>query len=360
MLLSDHKKRIKKNVYHLCIFTLPFLVMVLTGCAGVHHDQIPDPEAAFLAYCEKKVGQYENEGALKKALLYLRMVHELNPADASAPNKIAQMEKDIQRLAQSHFNMGMAAYEKGDLEGAKKAFLTALRYAPQHQKALGRLKKLTAQKGTTTYRVEKDDTYKHIARKVYQDPTKDFLIAYFMGRELTEPPEPGTDVQLPLLGHISASKPKIQKPAPIPVEQKLSRAKASLENKKYDAVLKGIESILSHNPKNKEALALKNAACYGLGKEMESKGRYYNALNWFTLVDSEYPDIKETISLVRTKMQYAADVYYRKGVRHFVDEDLQKAIQQWEKALEINPDHQKAKADIQKAKTLLKELNQLQ
>ena len=47
-----------------------------------------------------------------------------------------------------------------------------------------------------------------------------------------------------------------------------------------------------------------------------------------------------------------ADAHYSAGMRRFLAEDLEGAIGEWEKALSLNPDHPKARRDIEKARRL--------
>lgn len=53
-------------------------------------------------------------------------------------------------------------------------------------------------------------------------------------------------------------------------------------------------------------------------------------------------------------LQEQAEIHYAKGMRHFLSEELDKAIEQWEETLRINPNHSNAKRDLQRARDLLK------
>jgi tetratricopeptide (TPR) repeat protein len=58
-------------------------------------------------------------------------------------------------------------------------------------------------------------------------------------------------------------------------------------------------------------------------------------------------------------LQEQADVHYAKGIKYFLSEELEKAIEQWEETLRINPNHPNAKRDLQRARNLLKNLRKL-
>ena len=59
-------------------------------------------------------------------------------------------------------------------------------------------------------------------------------------------------------------------------------------------------------------------------------------------------------------MQRQADIHYRQGVKYFVAENLQKAIDEWELVLRLNPQHPKARQDITNARKLIEKLEAIE
>lgn len=55
-------------------------------------------------------------------------------------------------------------------------------------------------------------------------------------------------------------------------------------------------------------------------------------------------------------VQEQADIHYAKGVKYFLSEELEKAIEEWEEAIRINPNHPQAKRDLQRARRMLHHL----
>lgn len=55
-------------------------------------------------------------------------------------------------------------------------------------------------------------------------------------------------------------------------------------------------------------------------------------------------------------LQEQAEIHYARGMKYFLSEELEKAIELWEETLRINPNHPNAKRDIQRARDLLKKL----
>jgi cytochrome c-type biogenesis protein CcmH/NrfG len=54
-----------------------------------------------------------------------------------------------------------------------------------------------------------------------------------------------------------------------------------------------------------------------------------------------------------------AQVHYRNGVKHFINEDLKSAIAEWEIALAYNPNHDKARENIENARRLMQKIEAL-
>ncbi len=54
-----------------------------------------------------------------------------------------------------------------------------------------------------------------------------------------------------------------------------------------------------------------------------------------------------------------ANSHYIKGVKYFTDEELDKAIKEWEETLDLDPNHPKAKKDIENARSLLQRLKEI-
>jgi hypothetical protein len=54
-----------------------------------------------------------------------------------------------------------------------------------------------------------------------------------------------------------------------------------------------------------------------------------------------------------------AEAHYIKGVKFFVEEDVEGAIQEWETTLSLEPNHPKAKKDIENARKLLQNLEKI-
>jgi tetratricopeptide (TPR) repeat protein len=140
------------------------------------------------------------------------------------------------------------------------------------------------------------------------------------------------------------------------LEKKLSLAQEYLRNNAWENVLNATEEILDHDPDNAQAKMLFSNASYNLGKSMLNKGHVAKAVDLLNRIDPSYEDTGQLLSLARARMKSQAETHYRDGVKHFINEDLEMAIKDWKKTLELNPEHPKAQQDIENAQRLLNKL----
>ncbi|MBW1824900.1 MAG: tetratricopeptide repeat protein, partial [Deltaproteobacteria bacterium] len=200
-----------------------------------------------------------------------------------------------------------------------------------------------------TYRGQQNDTLKKVAAYVYKDPEKDFLIAYFNDHDINKPLTPNTILELPVLDEKMPSK-------PLDTKNELVEARELFKAKEYQSVLHVVEKIVEYDPVNLDAYELANASYYELGKELQEKKKFQESLTMYNNIDPDYEGIQEAIAGLNKAVQEEAEVCYRRGVNFFVNEKLAEAIQEWEKTLELNPEHEEAQKNIEKARSILKKL----
>ena len=140
---------------------------------------------------------------------------------------------------------------------------------------------------------------------------------------------------------------------------KLALAQKHLNNHDYASAINVVEDILSQDPNNASAKKLFTAAHYALGKQLIEKNEDAMALETLNAIDASYQDTAQLRSMARARLNAQAESYYRAGVKHFLNEELEAAINSWKKALSLNPKHPKAGQDIENAQRLLEKWRDL-
>ena len=123
--------------------------------------------------------RYEKSGELPKALLCWEVVQTFQPTDEEVARKIADLKARMLALAEQHFKQGVSYYKSNSIPAARREFALTLYYNSEHTEALAYLKNRLNEEDYTLYEVNAGDTLREIARKTYNDPQKDFLIALF-------------------------------------------------------------------------------------------------------------------------------------------------------------------------------------
>jgi len=323
-----------------------------------------------------KASTYENQGNLRMALYYLNIAAHVSPHDKQLSQKSIDLKQRIDKKAKFHFTAGVALYREQQFEKARQAFLKTLVYNPQHAEALIYLKTRLSPFKFVSYTAKKGEKKKDIAKKIFQDSGKAFLISYFAAETVDqEILKQEIRMQLPYLGATPVKpKPKTAQqatstppadqtektePATFNIQLALAKADDLLKNKQYDNVLMIADEILYRNNFSKEAEDLINRVYFQKGHDFFNQKRYLEARTYLSFIDSESISTEEIRAKIKTLLDKQAETHYLKGVNYFINEDLENAILAWETVLKLNPDHAKATTDIQNAKQLLKKLRDL-
>lgn len=420
------------------------LVLAASICSCVPKRQsmqkTPPPPADIH---RERARNLEKQGELQQALFTWHIVARLEQNDKETVQKIQNLQQTINKFARTHFQQGIKHYKSGDYGKARTQFLITLRYKPDHRQARHYLKIRLQKPEQTTYLVQPGDSFTRIAEKIYKDPGKAYMIAYFNDLNPSKPLLIGTTLLLPTIdpkylrrrSNISIwleqaqsayknqrydetlsivqkineefpAHPKARRLADaaffdkgmdflnqkrylaavaqfkqvspdhkgrdqaiakarshikqLALEEKLSLAQEHLRNNAWEGVLNATEEILDHDPGNTQAKMLFSNASYNLGKLMLNRGQVAKAVALLNRIDPSYEDTGQLLSLARARMKSQAETHYRDGVKHFINEDLEMAIKDWKKALELNPEHPKARQDIENAERLLDKLKALE
>ena len=175
------------------------LFILLAGCAMMGSKS---PEALAKDYTAK-AQQFEKQGDLVEALKQYKLVLTVDPDNQMARQKIAALEPQMLKLADKHYKEGVKFYNKGQYGPARKEFLTALRYNPEHTKAKSRLagtsRDLGQVKRYILHTIQADESISTLAERYYGDYRKFHLIADYNEMEDPTRVKVGQDIKIPVI-----------------------------------------------------------------------------------------------------------------------------------------------------------------
>ncbi len=345
------------NAFKLHYLGLLFCLLLI-GCAALPPvSERPDLEKDTFRVLPKKYRlqaiEHERRKELYKALFCWEIVHGFTPHDPEALERIEALEIRIRKEADRHFQNGLDHFKKNSMQAARKELLNALTYNPDHKQALYYLKQHLTESDFILYETKEGATPRSIAREIYNDPDKDFLVAYFSNLDPGGRLKPGITLRLPIMESARTARPTYP-------EDMLAKAKALFTAGEYQKALSLAKNILEYSPTNKEARDLVNTSYYQLGTMFLEQKKYQQSLVMFKKLDMDYKNTREMVLYIEKQLQNQAENHYRQGFGYFLAEKPEEAVKEWEQTLRLDPSHPKAKRDLKRTRRLLENLRKLQ
>ena len=143
--------------------------------------------------------QLEKQGDLPAALEQYKLALTVDPKNSSARSNQERLSKKLSKLADERYNLGMKYYSQGKYGLARKEFLTALKYQPDHPKAAKMLVSREHNKMPkyTFHIIKPGESLSLIAKHYYGDVKKFDVIARFNKLEDATKVKPGQRIMIP-------------------------------------------------------------------------------------------------------------------------------------------------------------------
>ncbi|MBN1997160.1 tetratricopeptide repeat protein, partial [candidate division KSB1 bacterium] len=246
---------------------------------------------------------FENDGDLLNAQRRYQEILRLHPGHRSASERMEDLEKRIDVYVKKQMSQAISLYKKSKYSRSQKILSYILALRPDHREA-------------RTY-------YNRINQR-----TQDRFTGYF------------------------------------------EQGKTHFANKNWQAAKTYIDSALTVNPRSAEAKKLRQQADVNFtmdslmekGTSAYLSGSYNEALSLYNQVLGIDPENKDALEFKQKCMSLLAeqvDVIFNNGIRLYTEEKYRLAIAEFEKALEINPDHKGSLEYVKRARDRLEALNRL-
>lgn len=423
------------------------VTVILCGCAGrmdsvsAFFSAAPWWAAAQTDDIGERARSLEAQGELAMALDHWRLV-ELTAMDpAAAGREIMRLERRIAEAVDAHYQSGMSALRENRQAEARNHFLAALRLDPTFRPALIQINARFSPFPLAVHLSTPGDDPASVAKFVFGDEEKAFLVAWFNDLPVDQALTPGTLLILPklekpptkkarkkkrpnqlaqahallaqndlagalaLAGQANPDNPDVKSlihtihlkqataqteagmleaarsslarvPDGFPgkdaamqalqtslAEQQtilaLANARDHFDKGAYSQSLEMVERLLEEAPGSVEARNLANEARYRLALDHFDNKRFFEAREVLEKADKGHAASMTLDETVRTQLANLAQIHYRNGVKHFINEDLKSAIAEWETALACDPNHDKARENIDNARRLMQKIETL-
>lgn len=142
------------------------------------------------------------------------------------------------------------------------------------------------------------------------------------------------------------------------LDRDLEAARTFLENRQYREMLALLAPLTKKGASPEIVTALQDDAWMGMARQLFKEKKDLEALE--AALHIVRKDARQLVDEIKTRLHDRAEGHYRNGVKFFINEELKKAIEEWEITLKLMPEHIMAKENIHKTRRLLLKINKIQ
>ena len=327
-------------------------LFMLVGCAAGKYplsDASAVDPAPTIAALTAKAAVYEAADEIQLALMCWRSILDFDSDNVEALDHLNRLEMLATRRARDAYLEGQKALAQGQPQMARQWLLLTLRLNPKALEARQQLHQLMNAPSFRWHSLQPGESLANLSLQFYGTAAGADLIAF-----VNDIPS-NAEVLVPRslkIPRLAAHRPyKTQQ-----TKQTLARARALSQAGQHAKVLSITEPLLRANPKLSQAVKLQNQSRYILGKRLFHEKRYTEARQMLAKIQGTQPGLENLRTELDQAMRQQAEVHYRDGVKYFLSDELERAIESWRLTLEMDPEHQEAAASIRDAETLLQKL----
>ena len=344
-----------------------------------------DPFLPLHELYKSRAQSARDSGDLVNALEYYRIAATIDRRDRDSIRIAREIKGALKAKAKETFQAGLAKLEAGDKHAARALLARSLYLDPDSPDAVPYLKNDFSAQIEQKYTIAQGDTLRRIAEKVYGNPGGELLLTRVNNLSIADALKPGDTILVPVVGKplakrlrrlaaaeaepakkqaagkAPATEPQVQQP----VEQDLmesgaqdaaalmSMAKLQFGRGLFATAVSIADELLAQEPNNMAATDIRNESYYALAQKHFVDGATAESMRMLVRLPKGYKDSAALKKKVQAKLDADSEPLYLAGVKYFLAEELEKAVEQWELTLQVNPYHAKARQDLEKARQLL-------
>jgi tetratricopeptide (TPR) repeat protein len=357
------------------------------GCATFgERPHVVVKEDLFREYLQKG-REREDKGDMVEALKQYKLAMTIDPANKEVIDGSNRVETALRSLAEKHFTAGLELDKAGKYARSRQQFLIALRLWPDYPEAIHMLttRKRIKIKRYVVHIVRPSESVAKLAKIYYGDPEKFSIIAKYnnfddasriaVGQKIKIPEIEGVDFlvdkepveteSLPVDNSEIAEwdwEDYALEDRPEPVDQVAIYRNHGVDlfrKGEYQMAIVEFNKVLNANPDDNIAFAYAHKSHYQLAMDFYAKKDYLGARDQFEASLRYTKECYKCNLYIRKSEDLYKEMHYKEGMRFFDREQLNEAIKEWELVRFMDPDYKKVNELINKAKMLLKKIEEL-
>lgn len=360
-----------------------FLVAFMSGCTFFGEKKGDEVQEESLDQTYLKKGKdYETKGDLVEAMKQYKLALTVNPKSQEAIDKKNRLETKMRVEAERRFQLGLTYRKNGKYVQARREFLSSLRLWPDHPQAkamLASAKKIKA-KRYVLHTIKPGQSLSVLAKTYYGDYHKYHFIAEFNGLADATKVEVGQEIKVPEIegvpfltpeqdeetrevttsDELSKEKPEEDEEEPVDVVSTYRNLGMELFNKKkYEEAIVEFNKVVNAVPDDAVALEFLYKSHFQQGMDLYNKEEFLSAEKEFESALKYDNNCEKCREYATRSEETFKKIHYEKGISFFSEELLEEAVKEWELVHQVDPDYKDVRRNLDKAKLLLKRLEEI-
>ncbi|MCF6247430.1 MAG: LysM peptidoglycan-binding domain-containing protein [Desulfobacula sp.] len=363
------------------VVLLILIALSLSGCLSAKQQLSPALIKQDLTkdYYEKAI-ELENKNKLIQAKKYYTLAITADPLNQKAGQQLKRLNTSLKKLAQKYYQKSQSLNKKGKYDLSTRFLRMTLRYWPEHEKAREELiygQQVSAQR-YVWHTIKKGESLSSISKAYYGSTSLASTLAKVnqikdaakiaLGMKLKIPqlkanPFINQEATMPMPYEKSSLPqknilPKVEaEPEVNPIAMYKSLGIKFFDSKKFKSAIVEFKKILNTNPDDKDAVVYLRNSYIHLGTAAINNQQYLTAINYFQRAANHDKTCISCKNEIKNSQNLYKEFHYKTGMKLFDEENLSRAITQWDLVFEMDPDYKRISELLDKAKTIQKNIN---
>jgi len=320
----------------------------------------------------EKAFTLEQQNELIEAQKNYQLSFAADPKNKKAELGIEKINNQLKSLSEQYYQKSIDLYKKGKYSQAKQYLLIALRHWPNHIKARQAImasQNLNIEK-YTWHTIKKGESLSMISKTFYGNFNQSGIIAEINNIDDAAFIQVGMKIKLPEL----KNHPFINKTAKgslellnddtvqpenktDPIIMYKNLAHDFFENQQFDNAVIEFKKVLNADPQDTESMAYISKAYYQMGSTAYTQKNLLAAIDHFQNALSYDKNCSPCTEKILESQSVYMESHYKAGMKHFDEQNLKMAIQEWTLVQTVDPEYKKVSKLLDKAKTIQKNID---